>query len=108
MAEKTEEVVLTLEDISKYLESTDAGAAADKLLELVTNISTLVDRIQDLIEEDQMLSAICAVSFSAVLTVAGKPQVVAMMGADKGLTIGLRTLSNRLKELYINKEEIEQ
>ena len=28
MAEKTEEVVLTLEDISKYLESTDAGAAA--------------------------------------------------------------------------------
>lgn len=105
MAEKTKEVVLAVEDISKYLESTDEGAATDKLHELVTNINTLVDRIQDLIEEDQMLSVIGAVSFSAVLTVADKPQVVAMMGADKGVIIGLRALSNSFKELYINKKK---
>lgn len=108
MAEKTKEVVLTAEDIYKYLESTDAGAAADKLHELVTNISTLVDRIQDLIEEDQMLSAVGAVSFSAVLTAAGKPQVTAMIGADKNVILGLHELANNFKEIYTNKEEIEQ
>lgn len=105
MAEKTKEVVLTVEDVSKYLENTDAGAATYKLHELVTNISTLVDRIQDLIEEDQILSALGEVSFSAVLTTVGQPQVVTMMGADKGLNIGLRALLNNFKELYINKKE---
>lgn len=105
MVEKTKEVVLTVEDISKYLESTDTDAATDKLHELVTNISTLVDRIHDLIEEDQMLSAIGAVSFSAVLTAAGKPYLSTMIGADKGLIIGLRALTNNFKELYMNKKE---
>lgn len=105
MAEKTKEVALAVEDVYKYLESTDAGAAAHKLYELITNISTLVDRIQDLIEEDQMLSAISEVSFSAVLTVAGKPHGVTMTGAYEGLTIGLRALSNSLKELYMNKNK---
>ena len=72
MAEKSKEVVITENDIVKYLESTDAGTAANKLHELITNINTLLDRINDLIEEDQLLSAVGAVSFSAVLTAAGK------------------------------------
>ena len=106
MAEKeTKEVVLTEEGVSKYLESTDADAVADKLNELIASISTLVDRIQDLIDEDQMLSAIGAVSFSAVLTVVDRPQVVTMIGADKSVVIGLRELSNHFKELYMNKKE---
>lgn len=105
MAEKTKEVVLTGEDIAKYLESTDTGVAVNKLRELTTNINILVDRIQDLIAEDQMLSAIGAVSFSAVLTVAGKPLSTAMIGADKDVIIGLRALSNHFKELYTNKKK---
>ena len=108
MIEKKEEVVLTGNDIAKYLESTDAVTAADKLRELITNIHTLVDRIQDLIEEDQILSAVSAVSFSAVLTAAGKPQVVTMIGADKNVILGLHELTENFKKLYINKEEIEQ
>ena len=107
MTEKTKEVVLTVDDISKYLESTNADAAAYKLHELVTNISTLIDRIHDLIEEDQMLSVISAVSFSAVLTAAGKPMLTATTGADKDLIIGLHALTDSFKELYMNKEEIE-
>lgn len=103
MAEKKEEVVITGKDIAKYLENTDADVAADKLHELVTNIHTLVDRIQDLIEEDQMLSAVGAVSFSAVLTAAGKPQVVTMIGADKNIILGLHELADNFKELYMNK-----
>ena len=108
MSEKKEEVVITGKDIAKYLESTDTDVAADKLHELVTNIHTLVDRIQDLIEEDQMLSAVGAVSFSAVLTAAGKPQIVTMIGADKNIILGLHELADNFKELYMNKEEIEQ
>ena len=108
MAEKKEEVVITGKDIAKYLESTDADVAADKLHELVTNIHTLVDRIQDLIEEDQVLSAVGAVSFSAVLTAAGTPQIVTMIGADKNIILGLNELADNFKELYMNKEEIEQ
>lgn len=108
MAEKKEEVVITGNDIAKYLESTDADVAADKLHELVTNINTLVDRIQDLIEEDQMLSAVGAVSFSAVLTAACTPQVTTMIGTNKNVILGLRELTNNFKEIYMNKEEIEQ
>ena len=108
MAEKKEEVVITGKDIAKYLESTDAAVAADKLHELVTNINTLVNRIQDLIEEDQLLSAVGAVSFSAVLTAAGKPHIVTMLGADKNIILGLNELVDNFKELYMNKEEIEQ
>ena len=108
MAEKKEEVVITGKDIAKYLESTDAGTAAYKLQELVTNIHTLVDRIQDLIEEDQLLSAVGAVSFSAVLTAADKPQLVAMIGAGKNIILGLHELADNFKKIYMNKEEIEQ
>ena len=107
MAEKKEEVVIKGKDITKYLESTDAGAVADKLHELVTNIHTLVDRIQDLIAEDQLLSAVGAVSFSAVLTVADKPLVTTMIGADKNIILGLHELANNFKEIYMNKEETE-
>lgn len=105
MAKKQEKVEITGEDIVKYLNNIDTGAAADKLHELVTNINTLVNRIQDLIAEDQMLSVVSAVSFSAVLTAAGKPQVVAMMGADKDIIIGLRAFTDNFKELYMNKKE---
>lgn len=105
MAEKTREVIITGEDINKYLESTGAGVAADKLHELVININTLVERIQDLIVEDQMLSAAGAVSFSAVLTAAGEPQIVAMMGAHKNIILGLHKLEDNFKEQYINKKE---
>lgn len=105
MTEKNEEVVITEKDIAKYLESTDADVAADKLHELVTNIHTLVDRIQDLITEDPMLSAVGEVSFSAVLTVAGKSQDVTMLGAVKNIILGLRELANSFKELYMNKKE---
>lgn len=108
MAEKKEEVVITGNDISKYLESTDADVAADKLHELITNISTLVDRIQDLIEEDQLLSVVGEVSFSAVLTAAGKPQVATMIGTGKSVIIGLHKLSDNFKKIYMIKEEIEQ
>ena len=108
MAEKKEAVVITGNDIAKYLESTDADVAANKLHELITNISTLVDRIHDLIEEDPMLSAVGAVSFSAVLTAAGKPQVATMVGTDKNVILGLHELANNFKEMYINKKEIEQ
>ena len=108
MKKKKEEVVIKGKDITKYLESTDTGTAADKLHELVTNINTLVNRIQDLIEEDQMLSVIGAVSFSAVLTAAGEPQVTTMLGADKNIILGLRALADNFKEIYMNKEEIEQ
>ena len=108
MSEKKEAAVITGKDIAKYLESTDTDVAADKLHELVTNIHTLVDRIQDLIEEDQMLSAVGAVSFSAVLTAAGKSQVTTMFGASKNVILGLYELVNNFKEIYMNKEEIEQ
>ena len=108
MIEKRERVNVTGMDVAKYLESTDADVAADKLYELVTNIHTLVDRIQDLIAEDPMLSAIAAVSFSAVLTVAGKPMLATRIGADKDILIGLHELVDHFKKLYMNKEEIEQ
>lgn len=108
MAEKKEEVVITGKDIAKYLESTDAGTAADKLQELIDNIHTLVERIQDLIEEDQLLSAAGAVSFSAALTAAGEPQFVAMIGTNKNIILGLNALADNLKEIYMNKKEIEQ
>lgn len=106
MTEKKEAVVITGNDIAKYLESTDVDVAADKLHELVTNINTLVERIHDLIEEDQLLSAVGAVSFSAVLTAAGKPLFTAMIGADKNVILGLRELTDNFKEIYMNKEEI--
>lgn len=105
MTEKNEEVVITEKDIAKYLESTDADVTADKLHELVTNIHALVDRIQDLITEDPMLSAVGEVSFSAVLTVAGKSQDVTMLGAGKNIILGLHELANSFKELYTNKKE---
>lgn len=108
MAEKKEEVVIKGKDIAKYLESIDADVAADKLHELVTNIHTLVDRIQDLIKEDQILSAVGEVSFSAVLTAAGEPHGVVMIGAGKNVILGLHELADNFKKLYMNKEEIEQ
>lgn len=108
MVEKKEGFVITGKDIAKYLESTDASVAADKLQELIDNIHTLVERIQDLIEEDQLLSAAGAVSFSAALTAAGKPQFVAMIGTNKNIILGLNALADNLKEIYMNKKEIEQ
>ena len=100
MAEKSKEVVITENDIVKYLESTDAGTAANKLHELITNINTLLDRINDLIEEDQLLSAVGAVSFSAVLTAAGKSQVITMIGTDTNVILGLHKLADNFKNRH--------
>lgn len=100
MAEKLEEVEITGESIAKYLESTDSDTAASKLHELTVNVNTLIERIQDLIGEDQMLSAVGAVSFAAVLTVAGEPQVTTMMGAGENVIIGLHELAENFKKLY--------
>ncbi len=108
MAEETKEVVLTGEDISKYLESMDAGTAANKLYELVSNIRTLLERIQDLITDEQMLAAAGALSFTAVLTAAGDAQASVMLGTGEDVLIGLHELTENYKKLHLSKDDIDR
>lgn len=106
MAEKLEEVEITAKDIAAYLDSADSRVLASKLRELTTNVNTLIERIQDLISEDQMLSAAGAVSFTAALTVAGEAQISVMIGTNKDVIIGLHVLSEQFKKLYMSEEDL--
>lgn len=88
--------VKTVKDIKQYLESHDPKELVEGVHEVVTNVKTLFERIQDIVTENEFILALFDVTVIAGIRTAGSLDGLLCIGEPEQVKYTLADIQKKL------------